>query len=197
MAEYANGEKPQKVSSGTSTSGGSGKVRGVPQSFGYVKRHSAGTSPSPNGVQNGGKDSTRTAQVSAVPRTKVRVITAAKITNYVSREFNRNTRFYLSSLFRSKCRAARKRVPPSFKPTPRRLTRATIIRATASPGRAPANCPNRCAIGLCSARRACPSLEAQNSPRCSRLRITASGGRARGLPPPPSRHGCSNRLMEV
>lgn len=73
MAEYANGEKPQKVSSGTSTSGsGSSKVRGVPQSFGYVKRHSAGTSPSPNGVQNGGKDSARTAQVSAVPRTKVR-----------------------------------------------------------------------------------------------------------------------------
>ncbi|KAK9307737.1 hypothetical protein QLX08_001985 [Tetragonisca angustula] len=72
MAEYANGEKPQKVSSGTSTSGSS-KVRGVPQSFGYVKRHSAGTSPSPNGVQNGGKDSARTAQVSAVPRTKVKV----------------------------------------------------------------------------------------------------------------------------
>lgn len=74
MAEYANGEKPQKVSSGTSTSSGSSssnKVRGVPQSFGYVKRHSAGTSPSPNGVQNGGKDATRTAQVSAVPRTKV------------------------------------------------------------------------------------------------------------------------------
>lgn len=70
MAEYANGEKPQKVSSGTSTSSSS-KVRGVPQSFGYVKRHSAGTSPSPNGVQNGGKDATRTAQVSAVPRTKV------------------------------------------------------------------------------------------------------------------------------
>ncbi|KAK0172666.1 hypothetical protein PV328_005959 [Microctonus aethiopoides] len=76
MAEYANGEKPQKVSSGTSTSSGgssSNKVRGVPQSFGYVKRHSAGTSPSPNGVQNGGKDATRTAQVSAVPRTKVKV----------------------------------------------------------------------------------------------------------------------------
>ncbi|XP_033333632.2 sickie isoform X5 [Megalopta genalis] len=72
MAEYANGEKPQKVSSGTSTSG-SNKVRGVPQSFGYVKRHSAGTSPSPNGVQNGSKDTTRTAQVSAVPRTKVKV----------------------------------------------------------------------------------------------------------------------------
>ncbi|XP_029033114.1 protein sickie isoform X1 [Osmia bicornis bicornis] len=71
MAEYANGEKPQKISSGTSTSGSS-KVRGVPQSFGYVKRHSAGTSPSPNGVQNG-KDATRTAQVSAVPRTKVKV----------------------------------------------------------------------------------------------------------------------------
>lgn len=69
MAEYANGEKPQKVSSGTSTSN-SNKVRGVPQSFGYVKRHSAGT-PSPNGVQNGGKDASRTAQVSAVPRTKV------------------------------------------------------------------------------------------------------------------------------
>ncbi|EFN87510.1 Protein sickie [Harpegnathos saltator] len=74
MAEYANGEKPQKVSSGTSTSSGSSsKVRGVPQSFGYVKRHSAGTTPSPNGVQNGGKDATRTAQVSAVPRTKVKV----------------------------------------------------------------------------------------------------------------------------
>nr|KAF7435986.1 hypothetical protein H0235_004177 [Vespula pensylvanica] len=84
MAEYANGEKAQKVSSGTSTgnssSGGGGgggssnKVRGVPQSFGYVKRHSAGTSPSPNGVQNGSKDAaTRTAQVSAVPRTKVKV----------------------------------------------------------------------------------------------------------------------------
>lgn len=73
MAEYANGEKPQKVSSGTSTSSSSSssKVRGVPQSFGYVKRHSAGTSPSPNGVQNGSKDATRTAQVSAVPRTKV------------------------------------------------------------------------------------------------------------------------------
>lgn len=71
MAEYANGEKPQKVSSSTSTSSSSNKVRGVPQSFGYVKRHSAGTSPSPNGVQNGGKDTTRTAQVSAVPRTKV------------------------------------------------------------------------------------------------------------------------------
>lgn len=70
MAEYANGEKPQKVSSGTSTTSSS-KVRGVPQSFGYVKRHSAGTTPSPNGVQNGGKDATRTAQVSAVPRTKV------------------------------------------------------------------------------------------------------------------------------
>jgi len=70
MAEYANGEKPQKVSSGTSTSNSS-KVRGVPQSFGYVKRHSAGTSSSPNGVQNGSKDATRTAQVSAVPRTKV------------------------------------------------------------------------------------------------------------------------------
>ncbi|KAI4492848.1 hypothetical protein M0804_002639 [Polistes exclamans] len=70
MAEYANGEKAQKVSSGTSTgnssnsSGSSNKVRGVPQSFGYVKRHSAGTSPSPNGVQNGSKDATtRTAQV--------------------------------------------------------------------------------------------------------------------------------------
>ncbi|XP_018395473.1 PREDICTED: protein sickie [Cyphomyrmex costatus] len=72
MAEYANGEKPQKVSSGTSTSNSS-KVRGVPQSFGYVKRHSAGTSSSPNGVQNGSKDATRTAQVSAVPRTKVKV----------------------------------------------------------------------------------------------------------------------------
>ncbi|XP_012287045.1 protein sickie, partial [Orussus abietinus] len=72
MAEYANGEKPQKVSSGTST-GNSSKVRGVPQSFGYVKRHSAGTSPSPNGSQNGSKDAARTAQVSAVPRTKVKV----------------------------------------------------------------------------------------------------------------------------
>ncbi|XP_048506232.1 protein sickie isoform X2 [Athalia rosae] len=73
MAEYANGEKPQKVSSGTSTSsGGSSKVRGVPQSFGYVKRHSAGTSNA-NGSQNGNKDPTRTAQVSAVPRTKVKV----------------------------------------------------------------------------------------------------------------------------
>ncbi|XP_011299533.1 protein sickie [Fopius arisanus] len=66
MAEYANGEKPQKVSSGTSTGSSSNKVRGVPQSFGYVKRHSAGTSPSPNGVQNGSKEGTRTAQVSAV-----------------------------------------------------------------------------------------------------------------------------------
>lgn len=73
MAEYANGDKPQKVSSGTSTnSSGSNKVRGVPQSFGYVKRHSAGTSNA-NGSQNGNKDPTRTAQVSAVPRTKVRI----------------------------------------------------------------------------------------------------------------------------
>lgn len=71
MAEYTNGEKTGKLSSGTSTSSGSSKVRGVPQSFGYIKRHSAGTSTSPNGMQNGGKDATRTAQVSAVPRTKV------------------------------------------------------------------------------------------------------------------------------
>lgn len=76
MAEYTNGDnKQQKVSSSTSTSSSSSnKVRGVPQSFGYVKRHSAGTSTSPNGVQNGNKDATRTAQVSAVPRTKVFLI---------------------------------------------------------------------------------------------------------------------------
>lgn len=69
MAEYTNGEKSQKVSSGTSTGGS--KVRGVPQSFGYVKRHSAGTSATSNGIPNGNKEATRTAQVSAVPRTKV------------------------------------------------------------------------------------------------------------------------------
>lgn len=73
MAEYANGEKPQNVSSNTSTSSSS-KIRGVSESFGYVKRHSAGTNPSTNGVQNGVKDATRTAQVSVTPRTKVKYI---------------------------------------------------------------------------------------------------------------------------
>lgn len=54
--EYCNGERKQN-----SSSGGKGKVRGVPPSFGYVKRPINGT----------GKGETRTAQVSAVPRTKV------------------------------------------------------------------------------------------------------------------------------
>lgn len=40
------------------------KVRGVPSSFGYVKRSTSGGS-------GGGKSEARTAQVSAVPRTKV------------------------------------------------------------------------------------------------------------------------------
>lgn len=42
------------------------KVRGVPSSFGYVKR-------SNSGAGSNGKTETRTAQVSAVPRTKVKV----------------------------------------------------------------------------------------------------------------------------
>lgn len=54
--DYCNGERKQNNSSG-----GKGKVRGVPPSFGYVKRPVNGT----------GKGETRTAQVSAVPRTKV------------------------------------------------------------------------------------------------------------------------------
>lgn len=50
------------------SSGGEGKskVKGVPTSFGYVKRSTNGTSPST-------KTEARTAQVSAVPRTKVKV----------------------------------------------------------------------------------------------------------------------------
>ena len=45
-----------------------GKVKGVPLSFGYVKRSTTngGTTPA-------GKSETKTAQVSAVPRTKVKV----------------------------------------------------------------------------------------------------------------------------
>jgi len=45
-------------------SDGKGKVRGVPSSFGYVKRSTSGTS-------GNSKSEARTAQVSAVPRTKV------------------------------------------------------------------------------------------------------------------------------
>jgi len=44
---------------------GKSKVRGVPSSFGYVKRSNSGAG-SGQAVQE-----TRTAQVSAVPRTKV------------------------------------------------------------------------------------------------------------------------------
>lgn len=49
-------------------SGGEGKakVKGVPSSFGYVKRNT-------NGTVIPAKSETRTAQVSAVPRTKVKV----------------------------------------------------------------------------------------------------------------------------
>lgn len=60
-----------KEESNTSSSGkqptgdNKGKVRGVPSSFGYVKRSTSGTSGS-------NKSEARTAQVSAVPRTKVR-----------------------------------------------------------------------------------------------------------------------------
>lgn len=46
---------------------GKSKVRGVPSSFGYVKRSNSGAGGGTNG-----KTETRTAQVSAVPRTKVR-----------------------------------------------------------------------------------------------------------------------------
>jgi hypothetical protein len=59
---------------------GSSKVRGVPQSFGYVKRSSSatnGTNGTPNGtapqVQVLQSQSGKTASVSAVPRTKVKV----------------------------------------------------------------------------------------------------------------------------
>ena len=51
--EYYNGERKSRVDS-------KNKVRGVPSSFGYVKKS----------TNTNGKES-RTAQVSAVPRTKV------------------------------------------------------------------------------------------------------------------------------
>lgn len=51
--EYYNGERKSRAD-------GKNKVRGVPSSFGYVKRS----------TNTNGKES-RTAQVSAVPRTKV------------------------------------------------------------------------------------------------------------------------------
>ncbi|KAJ1520651.1 hypothetical protein ONE63_003757 [Megalurothrips usitatus] len=51
------------ASGGGGGGGKSGKVRGVPPSFGYVKRPTSG----------GGKGEARTAQVSAVPRTKLKV----------------------------------------------------------------------------------------------------------------------------
>lgn len=52
--EYFNGERKSR-------NDGKSKVKGVPSSFGYVKRSTSSS----------GKES-RTAQVSAVPRTKVR-----------------------------------------------------------------------------------------------------------------------------
>lgn len=51
--EYYNGERKSRVDNKS-------KVRGVPSSFGYVKKS----------TNTNGKES-RTAQVSAVPRTKV------------------------------------------------------------------------------------------------------------------------------
>lgn len=62
--DYCNGERVKGSSSGSSSSSssGKGKSRGVPPQFGYVKRTMNGTA----------KDS-RTAQVTGVPRTKVKV----------------------------------------------------------------------------------------------------------------------------
>lgn len=54
--EYCNGDRKLNLRDSKN------KVRGVPPSFGYTKRPTNG---------DGGKGETRTAQVSAVPRTKV------------------------------------------------------------------------------------------------------------------------------
>nr|XP_018915567.1 PREDICTED: neuron navigator 3-like [Bemisia tabaci] len=56
--EYCNGDRKLNLRDSKN------KVRGVPPSFGYTKRPTNG---------DGGKGETRTAQVSAVPRTKVKV----------------------------------------------------------------------------------------------------------------------------
>ncbi|KAJ9581339.1 hypothetical protein L9F63_023483, partial [Diploptera punctata] len=68
--EYCNNpdkQQPKTGSSGLRTNGEGkqSKVRGVPQSFGYVKRSTNGCT--------GNKSELRTAQVSAVPRTKLKV----------------------------------------------------------------------------------------------------------------------------
>lgn len=66
-------------------SDGKGKVRGVPSSFGYVKRSTSGTS-------GNNKSEARTAQVSAVPRTKVSFSFFLKL-NMIFRRTNFNYSF--------------------------------------------------------------------------------------------------------
>ncbi|XP_063244116.1 protein sickie isoform X2 [Bacillus rossius redtenbacheri] len=76
--EQSCGDKPPKSdrssphgsSVARSNGDGKSKVRGVPQSFGYVKRPTNGCG---GGSSSGSKSELRTAQVSAVPRTKLKV----------------------------------------------------------------------------------------------------------------------------
>ena len=99
--------------------------------------------------------------------------------------------------YRSKCPVERRRVPPSFKPTPPRRIRDITTRATASRVPVPASFPSRYEIVLCSARKVYRSLVARNSPRCSRPLTIATEDPARDQRPRRSRHGCSNHRTEV
>ncbi|XP_049887169.1 protein sickie isoform X2 [Pectinophora gossypiella] len=72
----SGGSRPSSVSSGGNGSSCSSSKAKVPQNFGYVKRQNGLQQPAPqsNGPpQHGHSSGGRTAQVSAVPRTKVKV----------------------------------------------------------------------------------------------------------------------------
>ncbi|XP_026324174.1 protein sickie isoform X5 [Hyposmocoma kahamanoa] len=71
----SGGSRPSSVASGGNGSSCSSSKSKVPQNFGYVKRQNGVNQPAtqPNGPPQHGHGSGRTAQVSAVPRTKVKV----------------------------------------------------------------------------------------------------------------------------
>ncbi|XP_065213728.1 protein sickie-like isoform X2 [Planococcus citri] len=92
--EYYNGERKSRVD-------GKSKVRGVPSSFGYVKKS----------TNTNGKES-RTAQVSAVPRTKVKVSGGTQ-TDIKSYSLSSTTASQLSQCVRERIMMGQDSIPKS------------------------------------------------------------------------------------
>ncbi|CAH0746838.1 unnamed protein product [Bemisia tabaci] len=115
--EYCNGDRKLNLRDSKN------KVRGVPPSFGYTKRPTNG---------DGGKGETRTAQVSAVPRTKVKVSGG---TQTESINNSQNVRDRISTFPRTSDLSEAESLPASqshHRVSLARLSRSNSIRSTKS-----------------------------------------------------------------